>query len=134
MCSFDCYLCTTFCMREQLPHTPCMCVLTAVYVPVDCHICAFCMPGPMPLRSLLIATFVPIVSQNNNHTWATFMCLLIAISVPVGCHMWASCGPEQLPHMGHLCACSLPCMHLLTAIYVPVDCHMWASYLLCSCL
>ena len=34
--------------------------------------------------------------------------------------------PEQLSHMGHFCACSLPCVRILIAIYVPVDCHMWA--------
>ena len=56
------------------------------------------------------------------------MCLLTAMYVPVDCHIWAFCMPEQLPHMGHFCACSLPCVRLLIAISVPVDCHMWACW------
>ena len=43
--------------------------------------------------------------------------------------LWACCGPEQLPHMGHFCACRMPCIGLLIALYVPVDFHMWASCL-----
>ena len=54
------------------------------------------------------------------------MCLSIAMYVSVDCHIWAFCMPEQLPHMGHFCACSLPCVHLLIAISVPVDCLLWA--------
>ena len=54
------------------------------------------------------------------------MCLLTAMYVSVDCHIWAFCMPEQLPHIGHFCACSLPCVRLLIAISVPVDCHWWA--------
>ena len=94
-----------------------MCMLIAMYVSVDCHIWAFCMPEQLP---------------HMGHSCACSllrMRLLIAISVPVDCHMWACCGPVQLPHMGHVCACRMSCIGLLIAIYVPVDCHMWASCL-----
>ena len=101
---------------------PWVCLLISMCVPVDWHVCAFCMPEQLPHLDHLYACSLP------------WMRLLIAISVPVDCHMWACCGAEQLPHMGHFCASWMPCIGLLIAIYVPVDCHMWASCLPHRCL
>ena len=103
---------------------PCVCLLIAMCVPVDCHVCAFCMPEQLPHMGHFYACSLPC------------MRILIAISVCVHCHIWACCRPEQLPHMGHFCARWMPCidsclpfMYLLIATCGPVVCHICASCL-----
>ena len=41
---------------------------------------------------------------------------------------------EQLPHIGHLCACSLPCMRLLIAIGISIPYQLPQVGQLCGSL
>ncbi len=88
-------------------HEPLLCLLTARYAPLDCHLC-----------TCSIAICGPVVGRDNCHTWASsvpvhchacaswlpFLYLLIATRGPVVCHIGASC----LPHVGHMCATQRP--------------------------
>ena len=98
---------------------PCMSLLLAMYVSVDCQVYAFWMSY----------NIICLLYAWTTATHEPLLCLLIAIYVPVRLPyvglLWASSVPVHC----HACASWLPFLYLLIATRGPVVCHIGASCL-----